>query len=124
MNPRHARTNGCSAILRVLERLQYKSCPQGLHVMAEELQWMGDSAMTHEVLGRAVQAELRRPNPRIQVVAQGVYWFSDVRVPLTWSLYGDSRMLPCFYRRYPPAISWEEVDQPDNLLPPPGKTRH
>jgi hypothetical protein len=89
--------------------------------MVEELQWMGDHSITYEKLLQAVRAELNDPHPRIRRVAEGVYWFKDAEIPLGWSLYGDRRMLPCFYRRYPPQISWDELDLPENLLPPPSK---
>ena len=109
---------------RVLERLEQKCCPQGLHVIVEELQWMGYPSMTYEKLWQAVCAELNNARPRIRRVAEGVYWFAESDIPLGWSLFGDKRMLPCFYRRYPPAISWDDLDQPENLLPPPPKPGH
>lgn len=113
------------AITLVLERLEQKCCPQGLHVMLEELRWMGERSMTYEKLWDAVRADLRAANPRIRRVAEGVYWFAKLEIPLGWSLFRDRRMLPCFYRRYPPAISWEDLDLPDNLLPPPPRpARH
>ena len=108
-----------TAITRVLERLESKCCPQGLHVMVEELLWMGENLITYEKLLKAVQSELRQPHPRIRRVAEGVYWFADMEIPAGWSLYGDRRMLPCFYRRYPPQISWDDLDLPENILPPP-----
>lgn len=107
------------AMTYVLERLEQKCCPQGLHVIVEELQWMGHRCMTYEKLWDAVRAELRATHPRIRRVAEGVYWFAQSDIPLGWSLFRDKRMLPCFYRRYPPAISWEDIDLPENLLPPP-----
>jgi hypothetical protein len=104
---------------RVLERLEQKCCPQGLHVMLEELQWMGERSMTYEKLFHAVRTELRATHPRIQRVAEGVYWFAGTDIPPGWSLFGDWRTLPCFYRKYPPAISWDDLDLPENVLPPP-----
>ena len=89
--------------------------------MAEELRWLGERSMTYEKLSQAVHAELREIHPRIRRVAEGVYWFAEGATPQGWSLYGDKRMLPCFYRRYPPEISWEEIDLPENMLPPPCK---
>lgn len=109
----------CAAIKRVLERLEQKGCPQGLHVMVEELQWLGDRSMTYEKLWHAVRTELSESHPRIRRVAEGVYWFADTEVPVGWSLYADRRMLPCFYRKYPPQISWDDIDLPENVLPPP-----
>jgi len=103
----------------VLERLERKSCPQGLHVMLEELHWMGVGSLTYDKLRSAVQAELRKDRPRIERVAQNVYWFADRNVPLGWSMFRDRRMLPCFYRTYPPAISWDDLDRPENILPRP-----
>jgi len=108
-----------SAIKLILARLEQKGCPQGLHVIFEELQWMGKRSITYERLRYAVRKELRAAHPHIRRVAEGVYWFSDVDVPLGWSLFGDRRMLPCFYRRYPLAISWDDLDRPENILPPP-----
>ena len=105
----------------VLERLEQKRCPQGLHVMLEELQWMGERSLTYEKLWHAVRTELRAAHPRIRRVAEGIYWFADADIPPGWSLFRDRRMLPCFYRRYPPAIPWDELDLPENLLPPPHK---
>jgi hypothetical protein len=105
----------------VLERLEHKCCPQGLHVILEELRWLGDRSLTYEQLSHAVKTDLRGPRPRIRRVAEGVYWFAQLDIPLGWSLFGDRRMLPCFYRRYPPAISWEELDLPENVLPPPAR---
>ncbi|HEX8924868.1 MAG TPA: hypothetical protein VF786_03700 [Terriglobales bacterium] len=107
------------AIEWVLERLAFKCCPQGLNVMAEELRWLGLESMTQEKLILAINAELKRPRPRVQRISDAVYWFSDERPPAGWSLYGDLRMLPCFYRRYPPSISWEELDTEENRLPRP-----
>jgi hypothetical protein len=104
----------------ILERLQSKGCPQGLNVMAEELQWMGRGSITHERLRLAVRAELRLPHPRIRRVVEGVYWFTDHNVPAGWSLFLDRRTLPCFYRLYPPAISWDDIDKAENILPQPG----
>ena len=108
---------------RVLERLEQKCCPQGLHVIFEELRWMGDRTMTYEQLSDAVHSDLRATHPRIRRVAEGVYWFAELDIPLGWSLFRDRRMLPCFYRRYPPAISWEDLDLPENVLPPPQPKR-
>jgi hypothetical protein len=102
-----------------LERFEHKRCPQGLHVIAEELQWMGERSITYEKVLEAIRTELKNARPRVRRVAEGVYWFADAEIPLGWSLYRDRRMLPCFYRRYPPEISWEDVDLPDNVLPPP-----
>ncbi len=110
------------AIDWILERIERKCCPQGLNVISEELRWMGRDSMTYDKLSQAVRLEMRKPRPRIQSVAEGIYWFADKNVPAGWSLYGDRRMLPCFYREYPPAISWDELDQPENILPPPGKS--
>ncbi len=87
--------------------------------MVEELQWMGFRSITYNQLLRAVHAELRTAHPRIRRIAQGVYWFADMNIPCGWSLYGDRRMLPCFYRTYPPAISWDDLDRPENILPSP-----
>ena len=103
----------------ILERIQRKCCPQGLNVISEELRWMGQDSMTYEKLSQAVRVELRKPHPRIQSVAEGIYWFAEKNVPAGWSLYGDRRMLPCFYREYPPLISWDELDNPENILPRP-----
>ncbi|MGZ4839277.1 MAG: hypothetical protein ACXVZR_12075 [Terriglobales bacterium] len=118
------RHNGTATMTKVLERLEQKCCPQGLHVMVEELQWMGERSLTCEKMWDAVRTELRHPKPRIRRVAEGVYWFADAEIPLGWSLYRDRRMLPCFYRRYPPQISWDDLDRPENLLPPPPKAPH
>ena len=104
---------------KILERLRFKGCPQGLNVMAEELRWMGSSSMTTKRLRRAVRAELRMPRPRICRVAEGVYWFADQNIPVGWSLFLDRRMLPCFYRLYPPAIPWDDIDIAENILPSP-----
>lgn len=100
----------------ILERLRSKGCPQGLNVMAEELRWMGRTS-TSEGLRRAVRAELRLPHPRVRRVAEGVYWLADQNVPAGWSLFLDRRMLPCFYRLYPPAIAWDDIDKAENILP-------
>lgn len=108
-------------MLRVLERLEQKCCPQGLHVMVEELQWLGERSVTYDKLWHAVCAELRHPHPRIRRVAEGIYWFTDADIPIGWSLYRDRRMLPCFYRKYPPEVSWDDLDLPENVLPPPRK---
>lgn|SRR5512144_388225 len=113
--------HGTLPIKRVIERLEQKGCPQGLHVILEELRWMGERAMTYEKLWDAVRAELRAHHPRIRRVAEGIYWFAGADIPLGWSLFGDRRMLPCFYRKYPPAISWDDLDLPENILPPPHK---
>ena len=118
--PRAAKASN-SLIDLILERLRFKGCPQGLNVMAEELRWMGRSSITHERLRLAVRAELRMPHPRIRGVAEAVYWLSDHNVPVGWSLFHDQRMLPCFYRLYPPAISWDDIDAPENILPPPSR---
>lgn len=107
------------AIEWVLERLAFKCCPQGINVMAEELRWLGLDAMTQEKVILAINSELRKPHPRVQRISDGVYWFSEERPPIGWSLYSDVRMLPCFYRRYPPSISWDELDSADNILPRP-----
>jgi hypothetical protein len=103
----------------ILERLEHKGCPQGLNVMLEELLWMGARALTLKNLLNAVQIELRKPSPRIRMVSEGVYWFAERNIPIGWSVFGDRRMLPCFYRVYPPAISWDDLDRPENILPPP-----
>lgn len=113
--------SGAPVIEWILERLERKGSPQGLKVIAEELQWMGQDSMTHERLLHAVTVELRKPQPRIESVAEGVYWFAGKRTPVGWSLFGDKRMLPCFYREYPPEISWEKLDEPENILPAPQK---
>jgi len=113
-----------AVIAKVLERLESKCCPQGLHVMVEELQWMGDRSISYEKVLKAVHAEVGQRHPRIRRVAEGVYWFADTEIPAGWSLYGDRRMLPCFYRRYPPQISWDDLDLPENLLPPPQPLLH
>lgn len=107
----------------ILERLEHKCSPQGLNVMVEELQWMGLRSITYDKLWRAVRAELRTAHPRIRRVAEGVYWYVDTNLPLGWSLYRDRRMLPCFYRTYPPAISWDDLDRLENIMPPPAKRR-
>jgi hypothetical protein len=119
MNSGSLHKPGTPAIKRIIERLEQKGCPQGLHVIAEELQWMGQRSTTYEELWHAVRTELRGDHPRIQRVAEGVYWLSATEIPLGWSLFGDRRMLPCFYRQYPPTISWEDLDLPENILPPP-----
>ena len=118
------RRDNNAIMARVLERLAYKCCPQGLHVMVEELQWMGKRSITYEKVLNAVRAELRHCHPRIRRVGEGIYWLAGVEIPLGWSLYGDRRMLPCFYRKYPPEISWDNLDLPENLLPPPRKLPH
>jgi hypothetical protein len=105
----------------ILERIERKSSPQGLNVIAEELRWLGQEAITHEKLVQAVANELKKPHPRIEAVAEGVYWVAGKSTPTGWSLFGDLRMLPCFYREYPPDITWEEIDRPDNILPSPRK---
>ena len=110
---------GAPMIDWVLERLERKRSPQGLNVIAEELQWMGHEDITHDKLLHAVRLELRKPRPRILAVAEEVYWFADKQTPAGWSLYSDKRMLPCFYRIYPPEISLDELDKPENILPPP-----
>jgi len=103
----------------ILERIERKSSPQGLNVIAEELRWLGQASITHERLVQAVAVELRKPHPRIEAVAEGVYWIAGKCTPPGWSLFRDMRMLPCFYREYPPDISWEEIDRPENILPSP-----
>lgn len=103
----------------ILERLRFKGCPQGLNVIVEELQWMGRGSITNEGLRLAIRRELRMPHPRIRRVGEGVYWLSGYNIPVGWSLFLDRRMLPCFYRQYPPAIAWEELDKPENILPKP-----
>lgn len=75
------------------------------------------ASVNYDRLKRAADVELRRTNPRIKRVAEGIYWFAERQVPVGWSLYQDQRMLPCFYRKYPPAISWEDIDKPGNILP-------
>ena len=105
----------------ILERIERKCCPQGLNVISEELRWMGQNSMTYEKLSHAVRLELRKSYPRIQMVGEGIYWFADKNVPAGWSIYGDRRMLPCFYREYPPIITWDELDKPENILPTQGK---
>jgi hypothetical protein len=121
MSSASARPCCTATIKRVLERLEQKCCPQGLHVMVEELRWLGQRSMTYEKLLHAVRTELRGTHPRIRRIAEGIYWFADAEIPLGWSLYADRRMLPCFYRKYPPQISWDDLDRPENLLPPPPK---
>lgn len=111
-----------SAIDFIIERIERKCCPQGLNVIAEELKWMGQSQLTLERLQQAVALELRKPHPRIETVAEGVYWFANKSTPPGWSLYSDRRMLPCFYREYPPDISWDDLDRPENILPSPQRT--
>ncbi len=103
----------------IMERLERKNSPQGLKVIAEELRWLGQESITYEKLLLAVSAELKRTRPRIEAVAEGIYWVAGKCTPAGWSLYSDRRMLPCFYRQYPPDISWDEIDQPANILPPP-----
>ena len=103
----------------ILERLERKNSPQGLNVIAEELQWLGQESITHGKLVQAVALEMKRPRPRIEAVAEGVYWVAGKCTPPGWSLFGDRRMLPCFYREYPPDISWEQIDRPENILPSP-----
>jgi len=119
MNSAPPLKHGTSSIQLIIARLEHKGCPQGLHVVLEELRWMGKRSITYEKLWHAVRKELGAARPRIRRVAEGVYWFSEAQVPLGWSLFGDRRMLPCFYRRYPPAISWDDLDLPENILPPP-----
>lgn len=121
MNDHSSVKNGAPVMEWILERIERKCCPQGLNIIAEELHWMGQESMTYDKLRQAVGVELRKSHPRIQSVSEGVYWFADKNIPVGWSLYGDRRMLPCFYREYPPIISWDELDQPDNILPRPGK---
>jgi hypothetical protein len=123
MNGTSPHKYGTPTITRVIERLEQKGCPQGLHVILEELRWMGERSTSYEKLWHAVRTELRAAQPRIRRVAEGVYWFSEADIPLGWSLFGDRRMLPCFYRKYPPAISWDDLDLPENILPPPHKPR-
>ncbi|MGI9103680.1 MAG: hypothetical protein ACR2IF_14670 [Terriglobales bacterium] len=118
------RSESTAIMAKVLERLEGKRCPQGLHVIVEELHWMGNRSITYEKVLKIVRAELRHDHPRIRRVAEGVYWFADLEIPLGWSLYGDRRMLPCFYRKYPPEISWDNLDLPENLLPCPHKLAH
>jgi len=103
----------------VLERLSSKGCPQGLNVMAEELRWLGLQSVTYVKLLNAVNAEMGKPQSRIARLSEGVYWFSDKSTPSGWSRELDLRMLPCFYRRYPPDISWNELDNAENILPTP-----
>ncbi|HEX6880631.1 MAG TPA: hypothetical protein VF135_09730 [Terriglobales bacterium] len=103
----------------ILERLEHKNSPQGLNVIAEELRWLGQGSITHEKLVQAVSAEMRKARPRIEAVAEEVYWVAGKCTPPGWSLFGDRRMLPCFYREYPPDISWEQIDRPENILPSP-----
>ena len=113
--------SGASVIDWILERIERKCCPQGLNVILEELQWMGQENITHDKLSHAVSLELRKPHPRIETVAEGIYWFANKSVPAGWSMFNDRRMLPCFYREYPPEIAWEDLDRPENILPPPLK---
>ncbi len=103
----------------ILERLERKNSPQGLNVIAEELRWLGQGSITHEKLVQAVTLEMKRPKPRIEAVAEGVYWVAGKCTPPGWSLFRDRRMLPCFYRQYPPDIPWDEIDRPENILPSP-----
>ena len=56
----------------ILERIDYKRCPQGLHVMAEELEWMEVASVNYDRLKRAADIELRQANPRIKRVAEGI----------------------------------------------------
>jgi len=110
---------GAPIIEWILERFERKGCPQGLNVMAEELQWMGQGSITREKLLHAIHTEMRQRHPRIQLVSENVYWLAGKNVPAGWSVFGDKRMLPCFYREYPPHVSWDELDRPENILPPP-----
>jgi hypothetical protein len=103
----------------VLERLSSKCCPQGLNVMAEELRWLGLGSMTYLKLLNAVNTEIGKPQSRIAQLSGEVYWFSGKSTPADWSLKLDRRMLPCFYRRYPPDIPWDELENPENILPSP-----
>ena len=119
MNSASPHKRGTTAIELIIARLEQKGCPQGLHVIQEELWWLGERTTTYEKLWHAVRKELRAAHPRIRRIAEGVYWFCEAEVPLGWSLFGDRRMLPCFYRRYPFAISWDDLDRPENILPPP-----
>jgi len=105
----------------ILERLERKSSPQGLKVIEEELHWLGQTSITHEKLVQAVAVEMKKPHPRIEAVTEGVYWFAGKCTPPGWSLFRDQRMLPCFYRKYPPDITWDDIDRPENILPSPGK---
>lgn len=100
-------------IAGIPERIDYKGCPQGLHVMAEELEWMEVAFVHYERLKRAANVELRRANPRSKRVAEGICWFAERQVPVGWSLYHDQRTLPCFYREYPPASSWRTPISPE-----------
>ena len=113
--------SGASIIEWVVERIERKNSPQGLKVIAEELHWLGQTSLTYERLVQAVALEMKKPRPRIEAVAEGVYWFAGKCTPLGWSLFGDRRMLPCFYREYPPDITWDEIDRPENILPSPLK---
>jgi hypothetical protein len=117
--PAHPRT--VPVLSRIFERLEAKSCPQGLNVMAEEFKWLGDTELTHEKLEHAVRTEMNKARPRLKLIVEGVYWFSDRNIPIGWSLFGDRRMLPCFYREYPPRVSWDDLDRPENILPAPPK---
>jgi hypothetical protein len=101
----------------VVERIERKCCPQGLNVVAEELRWMGMTSITSEQLRSAVRHDKTSPHPKLKSVAQDIYWLSDRNLPVGWSLYLDLRMLPCFYRLYPPQISWDDLDNPGNILP-------
>lgn len=114
---------GASIMDWILERLERKNSPQGLNVIAEELRWLGQDSITHEKLVQAVSLEMKRPRPRIEAIAEQVYWIAGKCTPPGWSLFGDRRMLPCFYREYPPDISWERLDQPENILPSPRRER-
>jgi hypothetical protein len=107
----------------IIERLERKACPQGLNVMAEELQWIGHSSATYDKIVRAVKAELTQSHPRILAVSEGIYWLADRTVPAGWSLYGKA-MLPCFYCEYPPQISWDELELPANIMPHPEARTH
>jgi hypothetical protein len=104
----------------ILERLERKKSPQGLNVIKEELHWLGQTSITREQLVQAVSLEMEKPRPRIEPIAEGVYWFAGKCTPPGWSLF-DRRMLPCFYREYPPDIPWEQIDRPENILPSPLK---
>lgn len=111
-------SSNASVLDWVIERIERKACPQGLNVLAEELQWMGQAALTFDKLYKAVSNELRRPHSRLIVVSEGIYWLNDKSLPAGWSMFGKG-MLPCFYREYPPDIPWEKFDCPENVLPRP-----
>jgi len=113
--------NGAPVMDWILERMERKNSPQGLNVIAEELHWLGQTAITHEKLVHAVSMEMKKSKPRIEAIAEGVYWIAGKCTPPGWSLFGDRRMLPCFYREYPPDILWEQLDRPENILPSPQK---